>query len=176
MNSTKIRTALAVGTTMFLITGLIGCAKWRHAHSTGHRHDQAAEVAAAVDRVNEANLSRPQVQVQAKSLIFAALIQKQIPTASKWCETLNVGNKLWPETPTNTVFALNSRVAGRTYSKTESPPSDVVVFFETSTPGWDRAGGPELLASNGDGVAVAFADGRALIVSPTEARNLRWDP
>jgi hypothetical protein len=176
MNSTKTRTAVAIVTTIILIAGVITVVKWRRSRLTAREVAQAAEISASIDRIQQVNLSRPESQVRVKSLIFAAMIQKQIPPASTWCETLNVGNRVWPNTPTNTVFALNSRVAGRAYSKTERLPGDVVVFFETPNPGWNQAGGPELLASNPEGVAVAFADGRSLIVPPTEAANLRWNP
>jgi hypothetical protein len=50
------------------------------------------------------------------------------------------------------------------------------VFFETKTHGWNQAGGPEMLAKKPSGVAVAFADGRALLVDPAETARLRWEP
>jgi hypothetical protein len=65
-------------------------------------------------------------------------------------------------------------MAGRAYSRTLN--GNTVVFFEAANDGWNQAGGSELMAANSDGVAVAFADGRALIVSPAEAANLRWAP
>jgi len=37
-------------------------------------------------------------------------------------------------------------------------------------------GGPELLAQKSDGVAVAFMNGRSLVVQPGEIAGLRWDP
>jgi hypothetical protein len=53
---------------------------------------------------------------------------------------------------------------------------DTVVFFETSNTAWNQAGGPELLAKKPEGVAVAFADGRALVVPANEVAKLRWKP
>ena len=53
---------------------------------------------------------------------------------------------------------------------------DLAVFFETPKPGWNHAGDPELLARNASGVAVVFADGRALLVPPDQTARLRWNP
>jgi len=71
------------------------------------------------------------------------------------------------------VFALNSAVSGR---KLMDLPSDTVVFFETPNSGWNQSGGPELLAQKSLGVAVAFADGRALLVDPEQTDTLQWNP
>jgi hypothetical protein len=133
-----------------------------------------AASAPLVERIQQENAGLPDPQVQAKTLIFSAIIQKRVPAAANWCETLNAGGKLWPSTPTNTVFALNSQMADRAYSR--KLPGNVVVFFEADHAGWNLAGGPELLARKTNGVAVAFADGRALIVPPAEIANLRWLP
>ena len=78
-----------------------------------------------------------------------------------------------PPIPTNTVFALNAQVAGRTLA---SLPTDTVVFFETSKSGWNQSGGAELITTKSIGAAVAFADGRALVVDAAEVGNLRWSP
>ena len=127
-----------------------------------------------MERVKQVNLSLPDRQTQAKMLIMAAVMQRKIPAAANWCETLNAGGGIWPATPTNTAFAINTNVAGRALLR--PLPGDTVVFFETANAGWNQAGGSELLAASPDGIAVAFADGRALIVSPAEAANLRWAP
>jgi hypothetical protein len=105
---------------------------------------------------------------------MSAAARRKIPDAANWCETLNSDGRLWPVTPTNTVFALNSQMAG--YSFHRGMRGDMVVFFETSDPGWNRTGGPELLAKKAEGVAVGFSDGRALIVPPGEVAQLRWNP
>lgn len=129
---------------------------------------------ATLNQVKQANVSRPALQTRAKMLLVAAIVQKRIPKAANWCETLNAGGNIWPTTPTNTVFALNANVAGRAIMQGIS--GDTVVFFETTNPGWNQSGGAELLASDPDGVVVALADGRAMIVTPAEAANLRWTP
>jgi hypothetical protein len=175
MNSTK--TTVAIGTVIALIVGTMVIVKGKPARADElEKSQQAASINTAVEQIKQANVGLPDLQVQAKTLILTAMIQKEIPAASTWCETLNVDGKLWPVTPTNTVFALNSAVAGRIYSKTNRPAADVVVFFETSTPGWNLAGGAELIANRPGGVAVALADGRTTLMTPAEVAKLRWTP
>jgi hypothetical protein len=175
MNTTK--TTVAIGTVIALIVGTMMILKGKQAHADELKNEpQAASINTAVERIKEVNASLPDLQVQGKTLIFTAMIQKKIPAAANWCETLNVENKLWPVTPTNTVFALNAAVAGRIYSKTNRPAADVVVFFETTSPGWNLTGGAELLAHRPEGVAVALADGRAMLMTPAEVVKLRWNP
>jgi hypothetical protein len=113
------------------------------------------------------------LQNQAKLLMLTAASLPKLPAAANWCETLNAAKPRFPDVPTNTVFAYNSQVAG--LDKTKISPS-TVVFFETAKPGWNQSGGAELLAKKATGVAVAFADGRALLVSPDEVSTLRWKP
>src|SRR4249920_2456350 len=114
MNSTKTKTTVAVGTVIALIVGTLVILKGKQARADElEKQQQAASINTAVEKIKEANVGLPDLQVQAKTLIFTAMIQKKIPATSTWCETLNVDGKLWPVTPTNTVFALNSAVAGR---------------------------------------------------------------
>jgi hypothetical protein len=177
MNSSKTKIIMAIGTGMALIGGtmVIVTAKPAQANELEKRQ-QAAKIIKAAEQIKQANVDLPDSQVQAKTLIFTAMIQKKIPEAANWCETLNVDGKVWPVTPTNTAFALNSAIGGRIYSKTNRPAGDVVVFFETSTLGWNQTGGAELLASRPEGVVVALADGRSLVITPAEAVRLRWTP
>jgi hypothetical protein len=112
-------------------------------------------------------------QNQAKLLILAAFKLPQLPAATDWCDALKRSGFGGPTLATNTLFAMNAQVAGR---KLMSLPTDTVVFFETATAGWNLSGGAELLAKKTSGVAVAFADGRALLVDPVEAGKLRWAP
>src|SRR5688572_300856 len=116
MNSTKTKTVVTIGTGIALIVGTLVIVKGRQAYADElEKSQQAAKISAAAEQIKQANVGLPDPQVQAKTLIFTAMIQKRIPEATKWCETLNVDGKLWPVTPTNTVFALNSAVAGRIY-------------------------------------------------------------
>lgn len=161
---------------IFVIVILLGLAfiLLLHRASATKAQTQSDKIAAVIRQIDRANVGLPDPQVQAKSLMLAVRIQNAVPPAASWCDALNVGNKLWPVTPTNTFFALNSQLAGQTNLRSLS--SDTVLFFETSQPGWNQAGGPELLANRPEGVAVALLDGRALVVSHDEAAKLRWAP
>ena len=170
---TKTKTAVAIGLLIVLALG-VGVLVVKKRSASAEAKSQQAKVTATVEQVRRVNVSLPERQTEAKMLVMAAMVQKKIPAAGNWCETLNAGGGIWPATPTNTAFAINTNMAGRAMSRTIN--GDTVVFFETATAGWNQAGGPELLASNPDGSAVALADGRALIVSPGEAANLRWTP
>ena len=173
MAQTKTKMAVLVGTVIILVAGTIVLATRKHAPAPGEKA-QPERIAAATERIQQVNAGLPDPQIQAKTLILAAIIQKRIPEAANWCDTLNVGNKLWPVTPTNTVFALNSKMAGRAYVR--GIRGDTVVFFEASSPGWNQAGGPELLAQKAEGVAVAFTDGSSAMVPPGDIAKLRWEP
>lgn len=172
---TKAKTAAVTGVVILLT---IGTATVLIKQAANQNSEQAA--ADTIEKVRQVNTGLPESQAQAKMLIFSAMAQRKIPDAAHWCETLNAQGKLWPVTPTNTPFAINSQVAGRAYSRKEissgSIPGKTVVFFETSHPGWNQAGGPELLPKNAEGIAVAFADGSAVIVSASELATLRWTP
>ncbi len=172
---TKAKTAAVAGIALLLT---IGTATVIINQASDRKAQQSA--ATAIDQVRQVNTGLPEAQTQAKMLIFSAMAQRKIPDAANWCETLNVQGKPWPITPTNTAFAINSQLAGRTYTQKEvrsgSIHGDTVVFFETSKAGWNQSGGSELLPKNADGVAVAFADGTAQIVAAGEMAKLRWMP
>jgi RNA polymerase sigma factor (sigma-70 family) len=156
---------LAGGTTMVLV---------KHAGSARNQQPPWPKAVPTAKQIAQANLGLPELQTDAKMLVICAMSRGKIPDAANWCDTLNSDGRLWPVTPTNTVFALNSRMAGRSFSR--DMHSDTVLFFETSNPGWNQTGGPELVAKKDEGVAVGFLDGRALIVSPGEVAQLRWTP
>jgi RNA polymerase sigma factor (sigma-70 family) len=156
---------LAGGTTMVLV---------KQAGSTRNQPPPWPKAVPTAKQIAQANIGLPELQTDAKLLVICAMSRGKIPDAANWCDTLNSGGRLWPVTPTNTVFALNSQMAGRSFSR--DMHSDTVLFFETSNPGWNQTGGPELVAKKDEGVAVGFLDGRALIVSPGEVAQLRWKP
>jgi hypothetical protein len=170
---TKAKTAVVAIVFIVIAVGMIALvAKKRSA--SAEAKSQQAKITATMEQVRQANVSLPDRQTQAKMHIMAAMIQKKIPAAANWCETLNAGGGIWPAAPTNTAFAINTNMAGRAYSRALN--GDTVVFFEAANAGWNQAGGAELLAGSADGAVVALADGRSLIVSPAEAAGLRWTP
>jgi hypothetical protein len=183
--------AAASGSTLTLIQGALKLMAWTKAKTAAvagvvivlaagtttmlvkHTRPAPTQLPTA-GQIQQANIGLPELQIEAKTLVFSAVAQRKIPEAANWCETLNNGGRLWPVTPTNIFFALNSQMAGQAFRR--GMRGDVVVFFETSTPGWNQTGGPELLVKKAEGVAVGFSDGRVLIVSPDEAARLRWTP
>jgi RNA polymerase sigma factor (sigma-70 family) len=191
---TKAKTAVVAGAAILLATGTTTVMvmkatasadpKWpkisrklekfqRMTTASTDPKSQLSAIAPAIDQVRVVNTNLPSLQAQAKMLVFSTFALRRVPDAANWCETLNANGKLWPTTPSNTVFALNARVAGRAL---RSLPSDTVVFFETPNPGWNQAGGSELLPTEDKGAVVAFADGRAVIVDPSGRATLRWVP
>ena len=156
---------LAGGTTMVLV---------KHAGSARNQQHPWPKAVPTAKQIGQANIGLPELQIEAKTLIFSVMARRKIPDAASWCDTLNSDGRLWPVTPTNTVFALNSQMAGRSFSR--GMRGDTVLFFEASNPGWNQTGGPELVAKKDEGVAVGFLDGRTLIVPPGEVAQLRWTP
>lgn len=169
----KTRTAVVIGVAAVLVIGVTVWINMRRAAPPRTRA-QPANIPAAMKRIKRVNVSLPERQTQAKMLIMAAHMQKKIPEAGNWCESLNASGSIWPAIPTNTLFAINTNLAGKAFTRDIS--GDAVVFFEAANAGWNQAGGAELLATRPDGVAVGFADGRAMIVSSEETANLRWTP
>ena len=57
-----------------------------------------------------------------------------------------------------------------------SAPPDMVLLYETY-PGWNQAGGPEILTvenHQGDGCNVLFVDGHVAFVRQEDLPQLRW--
>lgn len=161
---TKAKTVIVISAALTLTVGTgVATMKVVQRHT---RPVQPARIALNVDQVSAVN--------EGKMLILAAFSQRKIPAAANWCETLNVGGKLWQVTPTNTPFALNPKMAGVAMKR--GMASDIVVFFEAEQPGWNQVGGPELLSKRPEGAAIVFSDGRSIVVSPSEISKLRWAP
>src|SRR5665647_1257791 len=107
MTWTKTKTAALTGAVIIVVVGTIVLLTRKPA--AREEKLQQAKIAVAINQINQTSAGLPDPQIQAKTLIFTAMIQRKIPAAANWCDTLNAGNKLWPVTPTNTVFALNSQ-------------------------------------------------------------------
>ncbi|MGA2556310.1 MAG: sigma-70 family RNA polymerase sigma factor [Verrucomicrobiota bacterium] len=170
---TKAQTAAAAAVVILLATGTT-VVLVRHPSPTQNTQAPWPKALPTASQIAQANPGLPELQIAAKTLVFSAMARKTIPEAANWCESLNSDGRLWPVTPTNTFFALNSQMAGRSFSRGMN--GDTVLFFQTSNPGWNQTGGPELLANKSEGVAVGFLDGRALIVPPGDVTQLRWTP
>jgi RNA polymerase sigma factor (sigma-70 family) len=170
---TKAKMAAITGVAILLATGT--------AVITARKHQKNSGISSTtISAIQQANTGLPAAQTQAKMLIFTAMSQKKIPSSGDWCDVLNANHKLWPVTPTNTLFAINSEVANRTYTRQELAsgklPGKTVVFFETAQPGWNQSGGAELAPQKDGSIAVAFADGSSSLVSAAEIASLHWKP
>ena len=101
------------------------------------------------------------------------------PTTSKWCDLLiectEVTEKEFrcpgaSEGPCNYAMNKNIEKLGIT------APPDIVLLFETR-PGWNQAGGPEILTTDnhyGDGCNVLFNDGHVEFVKAEDINGLKW--
>jgi len=103
----------------------------------------------------------------------------QYPTADKWCDLLiehcEVSEKQFlckgaPEGPCN--YAMNKNIE---QFGADAPP-DIVLLFETH-PGWNQAGGPEILTTENhqdDGCNILFADGHVQFIKTKDLNDLKW--
>ncbi|MHC4741236.1 MAG: hypothetical protein ACYS8Z_04965 [Planctomycetota bacterium] len=107
----------------------------------------------------------------------------RLPAAEKWCDSLvehthTPGRyflcKAVDANEGQSCYAMNEKVAGR---RLYSLPSDVVLLFE-SKPGWNKVGGPGMLAPDiheGNGSNVLFVNGDVRCVKAEDANGLKWD-
>jgi prepilin-type processing-associated H-X9-DG protein len=113
-------------------------------------------------------------------LIYAGDYDEKFPTPSKWCDLLvehcEVSEDMLRckgalEGPCN--YAMNKNI--EEFSIRDVPP-DMVMLFETH-PGWNQAGGPEILTTenhDGNGCNVLFADNHVEFVKTSELNDLKW--
>ncbi len=114
-------------------------------------------------------------------LLYAGDCDEKFPTPSNWCDLLNKYAEINPGS-----FRCIGGPAGRyNYAMnayveklgTSSPP-DMVLLFETQ-PGWNQAGGPEILTTDnhqGEGCNVLLVDLNVEFVTEQGLKNLRWKP
>jgi prepilin-type processing-associated H-X9-DG protein len=114
-------------------------------------------------------------------LIYAGDYDEKFPTPSKWCDILNDYTEMNPKTfrckgasegPCN--YAMNSHIE----KLNKSSPPDMVFMFETH-PGWNQAGGPEILTTDyheNEGCNILFADLHVEFVRVPRLKHLRWKP
>jgi prepilin-type processing-associated H-X9-DG protein len=114
-------------------------------------------------------------------LIYAGDYDEKFPTPSNWCDLLNEYTEMKPRSfrciggpigRCNYAMNVNIEKLG-----TSSPP-DMVLLFETP-PGWNQAGGPEILTTEnhqGEGCNVLFIDTHVEFVTEHALKNLRWKP
>jgi prepilin-type processing-associated H-X9-DG protein len=102
------------------------------------------------------------------------------PSADNWCDLLIEKADVPKESfscPSKakggmSYYVLNINAAGK---KSSEVPPDMVLIFETNTPGWNMTGGRELASiqnHQGEGCNVLFADGHVEFVK--DPNLLRW--
>lgn len=112
-------------------------------------------------------------------LIYADDNDEKFPTPSQWCDLLvehcEVTEKSFrcPGAPEGRChYAMNKNI--EEFGK-DAPP-DMVLLFETH-PGWNQAGGPEILTTDnhdGKGCNVLFADNHVEFIKTKDLKNLKW--
>jgi len=111
-------------------------------------------------------------------IVYANDYDDKVPTADKWCDLLmqevDVSAKTFhcPAAELGTCsYALNKNL-----KTLETFDARIVAIFE-SRPGWNQAGGPELLTTDyhqGRGCNVAFAGGYAQFIRTEDLHTLKW--
>jgi prepilin-type processing-associated H-X9-DG protein len=119
------------------------------------------------------------LSMQASSMLVYANEYDKYPTPEKWNDLLIQhaevsGEKfqcnLDKQGPSS--YAMNENIA----ELGPAAPPDMVLIFE-SKPGWNQAGGPELLTTQnhqGDGCNIVFNDGHTEFVKVWDVNDLKW--
>ena len=114
-------------------------------------------------------------------LIYTNDFDDKFPISSKWCDLLIENGGITPATlrckaapqQGRCHYAMNKNLEN--FNKANAPP-DMVAFFETK-PGWNQAGGPELLSTEnhqGDGCNILFMDNHVEFVKTRDLKTLKW--
>jgi len=118
-----------------------------------------------------ANLKQIAIMIQ----MYADDYDGQYPIADRWCDLLE------PYSANEKIFVCPSVKKGRCHyainpiAEPNSPP-DMVLIFETY-PGWNQAGGPEILTTenhNGEGCNILFVDSHVQFVRTEDLDDLKW--
>jgi prepilin-type processing-associated H-X9-DG protein len=115
-----------------------------------------------------------------RAMLIYANDHDGFPTTSKWCDLLIEHAEVDPslfrckgafEGPCN--YAMNTNLEN--FDMANAPP-DMVFLFETK-PGWNQAGGPEMLTTDnhqGEGCNILFADNHVEFVKTRDLDKLKW--
>ena len=114
-------------------------------------------------------------------MVYANDYQDRTPTADKWCDLLIQEVDMSPESficpaapEGRSNYALNNN-----FRAMRGPESARTVAIFESQPGWNQAGGAELLTTeyhDGEGCNVAFGDGHTEFVRADRIDGLYWGP
>jgi prepilin-type processing-associated H-X9-DG protein len=113
-------------------------------------------------------------------VLYADEFDGSLPSVESWCDAFGKymipGLLICPGSNAKedqSSYAMNAFLAGR---KLAELPPDLVLLFE-SKPGWNKAGGPEILTMEhheDEGCNVLFADGHVKFIRPDKIWELRW--
>jgi len=113
-------------------------------------------------------------------VLYADEFDGNLPSVESWCDAL--GKYMIPgllicassnAREDQSSYAMNEFLDGK---KLAELPPDLVLLFE-SKPGWNKAGGPEILTTEhheGEGCNVLFADGRVEFIKADKISELKW--
>lgn len=117
-----------------------------------------------------------------KAILIYANDYDAFPTSSKWCDLLIEHSELDPSLfccpgaqfgQVRCSYAMNKNLEN---FDTSNVPPEMVAIFETN-PGWNQAGGPELLTTEnhqGKGCYVVYVDCRVEFVKTQDLDKLKW--
>lgn len=113
-------------------------------------------------------------------ILYTDKFDGRYPVSDKWCDLL-IEQRDVNEPAFHCPAACEGRCNYAMNSFVErlgrDAPADMVLLFE-SAPGWNQAGGAELLCldnHNGEGCNVVFCDGHVRFVVAQDVNELRWD-
>jgi len=117
-----------------------------------------------------------------KDMLIYTNDHDSFPSTLKWCDLLiehtdttrPTFHCIASATPPHTCnYAMNKNIEN---FDTGNAPPDMVLLFETK-PGWNQAGGPELLSTDnhqGEGCNVLFIDGSVRFIRTRNLDELKW--
>lgn len=115
------------------------------------------------------------IQIGVMMQMYADDYDGQYPTPDRWCDLLQ------PYSANEKIFVCPSAEEGRCHyainpsAEPKSPP-DMVLIFETH-PGWNQAGGPEILSVENHcdkGCNILFNDSHVQFVKTEDINDLKW--
>lgn len=133
-------------------------------------------------RVPAAARCGPNLSGLGKAMLIYAYDYDVLPVADQWCDLLVNHAEVAPKLlicPASDArrgqssYAMNNSAAGKPL---DGLPHDLVLLYESS-PGWNQAGGPELLSTashEGLGCNVLLVNGVVRFIKTGELAQLKW--
>jgi prepilin-type processing-associated H-X9-DG protein len=116
-------------------------------------------------------------------MVYANDYNDTYPSADKWCDLLVEKADVPKQSfscPSNkakvnmSYYVFNVNAVGK---KASELPPDMVLIFETNTPGWNMVGGKELISTQnhqGEGCNILYADGYCKYEWDPNSASIRW--